>query len=75
MAFPERIPSEHEMQSTTKLNSSDPNRAFETDSNKLGEGEPSPWMRDIPDGGLEAWLVLLGNWCASFVTFGWINSS
>jgi hypothetical protein len=27
-----------------------------------------------PDGGLEAWLVVSGAWCASFCSFGWINS-
>ncbi|KAG9231434.1 major facilitator superfamily domain-containing protein [Amylocarpus encephaloides] len=28
---------------------------------------------DFPDGGLEAWLVVAGGWCAMFVSFGWIN--
>jgi MFS family permease len=28
---------------------------------------------DFPDGGLEAWLVILGCWCALFCSFGWIN--
>jgi MFS family permease len=28
---------------------------------------------DFPDGGLEAWLVVLGGWCCLFVSFGWIN--
>jgi MFS family permease len=28
---------------------------------------------DPPDGGV-AWLVVLGAWCASFCSFGWINS-
>ncbi|RGP64699.1 transporter mch4 [Fusarium sporotrichioides] len=27
-----------------------------------------------PDGGLTAWLVVLGAWCTSFCSFGWINS-
>ncbi|KAM3436014.1 hypothetical protein NHJ13734_005291 [Beauveria thailandica] len=27
-----------------------------------------------PDGGLQAWLVVLGAWCASFCSYGWINS-
>jgi len=27
-----------------------------------------------PEGGLEAWLVVLGAWCCSFCSFGWINS-
>ena len=30
--------------------------------------------KNAPDGGLEAWLVIVGNWCASFCSFGWINS-
>ena len=29
---------------------------------------------DIPDGGLSAWLVVLGAWCVSFCSYGWINS-
>ncbi|KAI5466826.1 major facilitator superfamily domain-containing protein [Mariannaea sp. PMI_226] len=28
---------------------------------------------DFPDGGREAWLVVLGGWCALFCTFGLIN--
>ncbi|KAJ4153420.1 hypothetical protein LMH87_009907 [Akanthomyces muscarius] len=27
-----------------------------------------------PDGGMQAWLVVLGAWCASFCSYGWINS-
>ncbi|KAK1239871.1 hypothetical protein MKX08_007313 [Trichoderma sp. CBMAI-0020] len=27
-----------------------------------------------PDGGLRAWLVVVGAWCTSFCSFGWINS-
>ncbi|KAF5707005.1 hypothetical protein LB506_009981 [Fusarium annulatum] len=33
-----------------------------------GHGPPPP------DGGLAAWLVVLGAWCTSFCSFGWINS-
>lgn len=29
---------------------------------------------DFPDGGAEAWLVILGGWCCLFVSFGWITS-
>ncbi|KAL5358545.1 major facilitator superfamily domain-containing protein [Aspergillus floccosus] len=32
-------------------------------------GGPQP-----PDGGLNAWLVVLGAWCCSFSSPGWINS-
>jgi len=28
---------------------------------------------DFPDGGLVAWLVVLGGWCCLFCSFGWIN--
>ncbi|KAM7222955.1 MFS general substrate transporter [Rhypophila decipiens] len=28
----------------------------------------------IPDGGRQAWLVVLGAWCVSFCSYGWINS-
>lgn len=28
---------------------------------------------DFPDGGVEAWLVVLGTWCCMFCSFGWIN--
>jgi MFS family permease len=34
-------------------------------------GGPNP--ADFPDGGLEAWLVVLGGWCCLFCSFGWIN--
>ncbi|KAF4989419.1 hypothetical protein FGRMN_9144 [Fusarium graminum] len=36
---------------------------------------PPPGMApaDFPDGGLEAWLVVFGGWCALFCTFGVIN--
>ncbi|KAL7793874.1 major facilitator superfamily domain-containing protein [Trichoderma ceciliae] len=27
-----------------------------------------------PNGGLRAWLVVVGAWCTSFCSFGWINS-
>ncbi|UNI17429.1 hypothetical protein JDV02_003772 [Purpureocillium takamizusanense] len=36
-----------------------------------GGGPPGPG--DFPDGGVEAWLVVLGGWCALFCTFGLIN--
>ncbi|KAJ4367260.1 hypothetical protein N0V83_006841 [Neocucurbitaria cava] len=27
----------------------------------------------FPDGGLEAWLVVVGGFCTVFASFGWIN--
>ncbi|KAG5983206.1 hypothetical protein E4U55_000547 [Claviceps digitariae] len=29
---------------------------------------------NFPDGGLDAWLVVVGAWCVSFSSYGWINS-
>ena len=29
--------------------------------------------RDNPDGGRDAWLVVLGAFCCMFCSFGWIN--
>lgn len=28
----------------------------------------------VPDGGLQAWLVVLGAWCGLFCSLGWLNS-
>lgn len=35
---------------------------------------PPPERLGIPDGGTTAWLVVLGAWCVSFCSYGWINS-
>ena len=37
---------------------------------QVGELDDGP-----PDGGLRAWLVVLGAWCSMFCTYGWINST
>lgn len=36
---------------------------------------PNPMMdpKSFPDGGLDAWLCVLGGFCALFCSFGWIN--
>ncbi|KAL7952810.1 major facilitator superfamily domain-containing protein [Trichoderma compactum] len=39
----------------------------ETEQRKPEEG-------GAPDGGTAAWLVVLGAWCVSFCSFGWLNS-
>lgn len=43
--------------------------------------DPENFMEDIkadntdsPDGGFQAWTVVLGAWCCSFCCYGWINS-
>lgn len=38
------------------------------------EAATLPALVDIPDGGTAAWLVVLGAWCVSFCSYGWINS-
>ena len=38
------------------------------DATKLEDAGP-------PDGGAAAWLVVLGAWCCSFSSPGWINST
>lgn len=40
-----------------------------------GSADKGPSHEDAPDGGLKAWLVVLGAWCSSFVSYGWINST
>ena len=30
--------------------------------------------QEVVDEGLTAWLVVVGAWCTSFCSFGWINS-
>lgn len=36
--------------------------------------QPKPRDGDAPDGGTAASLVVLGAWCISFCSFGWLNS-
>ena len=38
------------------------------------ETVPPAYTKDAPDGGMVAWLVVLGAWCTSFCSFGWINN-
>lgn len=37
--------------------------------------QPRSPSNEPPDGGLVAWLVVLGAWCTSFCSFGWLNST
>ena len=45
------------------------------DSEPIGtENEKKPVDASTPpDGGLQAWLAVLGGFCAVFASFGWIN--
>jgi len=38
---------------------------------KIELTRPNP--DDFPDDGLQAWLVVVGGFCAVFCSFGWIN--
>jgi hypothetical protein len=50
-----------------QLANNDPEKAAPAAS--LAASAPSP----PPDGGLQAWLVVLGGFCLVFASFGWIN--
>lgn len=38
-----------------------------------GSAAATPAIGPPPDGGAQAWLVVLGAFCGLFVSFGWIN--
>jgi hypothetical protein len=40
---------------------------------KLKRELTKPNPDDFPDGGLQAWMVVAGGFCAIFCSFGWIN--
>lgn len=40
---------------------------------KLDTEPARPNPDDFPDGGFQAWLVVVGSFCAVFCSFGWIN--
>lgn len=37
------------------------------------QGDLVHFPQGIPDGGLQAWRVVLGGFCCMFCSFGWIN--
>jgi hypothetical protein len=64
---------------------SQPNQAAEVPSSRAtadtidtekaeAPSNTSAWGDAAPDGGAAAWLCVLGAWCTSFCSFGWINS-
>ncbi|KAI1398650.1 MFS general substrate transporter [Hypoxylon fuscum] len=72
-----RIPSHG---STNANMYAEPENVVEADMEKGGQAPPPPSgpppgfnPADFPDGGLEAWLVVAGGFCALFSTFGLIN--
>lgn len=48
--------------------------SFLQDQETAEAKQPQPREGDAPDGGTAAWLVVLGAWCVSFCSFGWLNS-
>lgn len=66
-----------------RASSPSPNSSHERalDSEKQAEpGQPrgpgpAESTHRAPDGGTAAWLVILGNWCTMFCSFGWVNST
>lgn len=80
----EKVPSQQ--QETDANIWPDPENVVEADMEKGGVAEkagpaqqgppgapPGLSPADFPDGGLQAWLVVFGGWCALFATFGLIN--
>jgi len=65
------------MDGFTRDNSSSDRVSFiNTKSKELPDDQESGEIVDgPPDGGLRAWLVVLGAWCSMFCTYGWINST
>ncbi|KAJ6787995.1 hypothetical protein PWT90_01107 [Aphanocladium album] len=45
-----------------------------SDDTVVGDPDDVQSVGAAPDGGLQAWLVVLGGWCSSFCSYGWINS-
>jgi hypothetical protein len=50
------------------------NSNFTKDFDDTPQNAPAS-HRGAPDGGAAAWLLVLGAWCTSFCSFGWINSA
>ncbi len=46
----------------------------DVEGGEVDDSSPAAWASDVPDGGMAAWLVVLGGWCTAFCSFGWINS-
>lgn len=44
-----------------------------TDQESAQASGPNDEFQPAPDGGLEAWSVVAGSFCAVFASFGWIN--
>lgn len=52
-----------------------PNHNNNNNNNNSTTTASEHYQNGPPDGGMRAWLVVLGAWCTSFCSFGWINSA
>jgi hypothetical protein len=64
--------------STTEIESaifSGGEEAIENSNEKTSnETKHQSTSHEFPEGGLRAWMVVLGCWCTSFASFGYVNS-
>lgn len=69
------VPPEPILNEASKEPNSDPEKSDLEQSDRDEAAVPVAYGSDAPDGGLTAWLVVLGAWCTSFCSFGWVNST
>lgn len=60
----------HEMNLKSKSNDVTDNKLLAEDTDQT----PQQVAHHFPEGGLKAWMVVLGCWCTSFASFGYVNS-
>lgn len=48
-------------------------RAVSIPDTEKNDRPAGPDPSSFPDGGLQAWLVVIGGFAATFASFGWIN--
>lgn len=56
------------------LESKPDNDSSDKAPNRIVDEKPPPVAHQFPEGGTKAWLVVLGCWCTSFASFGYVNS-
>jgi hypothetical protein len=67
------IPGSSPFESESSANSGDGSRDVENQRYPI-EKKEAVRGDGPPDGGVEAWTVVMGAWCCSFCCFGWVNS-
>ena len=61
---------EHEKEAGTGATDAEIQQVTDQTPEKIENPKPDR----APDGGLAAWIVVLGAWCTSFCSYGWLNS-